>query len=168
MPVIYSSYQSSLKNKEGKKLFHPRVVLTGNVDTDRIAKEIAEYSSLTPGDTKNVIDNLVRVMTTHLQASESVTLDGLGTFRLVMRSSGRGVETEEEVNAAQASITVNFQPTTTKNLDRTTATRSMTTGVKCVRLDKYTGASGSDDNNGNEGGNPGGGNGGDQDDTPMP
>ena len=81
MPVIYKSFQSVLANKEGKKLFYPRVVLTGNVDTEQVAKEIAELSSLSTGDSKNVIDNLVTVMTRHLQSSESVTLDGLGTFR---------------------------------------------------------------------------------------
>ena len=87
MPVIYKSFQSVLANKEGKKLFYPRVVLTGNVDTEQVAKEIAELSSLSTGDSKNVIDNLVTVMTRHLQSSESVTLDGLGTFRLTMKST---------------------------------------------------------------------------------
>lgn len=92
MPVIYKSFQSVLANKEGKKLFYPRVVLTGNVDTEQVAKEIAELSSLSTGDSKNVIDNLVTVMTRHLQSSESVTLDGLGTFRLTMKSTMNGVE----------------------------------------------------------------------------
>ena len=73
MPVIYKSFQSVLANKEGKKLFYPRVVLTGNVDTEQVAKEIAELSSLSTGDSKNVIDNLVTVMTRHLQSSESVS-----------------------------------------------------------------------------------------------
>ena len=41
MPVIYKSFQSVLANKEGKKLFYPRVVLTGNVDTEQVAKELA-------------------------------------------------------------------------------------------------------------------------------
>ena len=39
------------------------------------------------------------------------------------------------MSAAQATLTVRFQPTTTKNLDRTTATRSLVTGAKCVRFD---------------------------------
>ena len=89
MPVIYKSFQSVLANKEGKKLFYPRVVLTGNVDTEQVAKEIAELSSLSTGDSKNVIDNLVTVMTRHLQSSESVTLDGLGTCLLYTSPSPR-------------------------------------------------------------------------------
>ena len=52
MAVLYKTAQSILANKDGKKLFYPRVVLKGNVSTDQIAQEIAEYSSLSKGDTK--------------------------------------------------------------------------------------------------------------------
>lgn len=162
MPVIYKGFQSVLKNKAGKQEFYPRVVLTGNVGTDQIAREIAEYCSLTPGDSKNTIDNLIRVLTTHLQSSESVTLDGLGTFQLAMKSTGKGVETKDEVSATQATITVRFRPSVTRHLDRTVATRSMTTGVKCVRIDSIT----KPDGDGSEGGN-GGGSGGDQNENPL-
>ena len=105
---------------------------------------------------KNTLDNLVTVMGQHLQASESVSLDGFGTFRMVMKSNGKGVETSEEVSAAQASLTVRFLPNFTKNPDRTTATRSLVTGAKCVRFDRTdTPASGSGNTN-----KPGGGDGG--------
>ena len=131
MPVIYKSFQSVLANKEGKKLFYPRVVLTGNVDTEQVAKEIAELSSLSTGDSKNVIDNLVTVMTRHLQSSESVTLDGLGTFRLTMKSTMNGVEDPLNVSATQSTLRVRFLPTSKRNLDHTVSTRSLVTGVKC-------------------------------------
>lgn len=164
MPVLYKPVQSILKNKAGQRLFYPRVVLKGNADTDQIAREIAEYSSLSKGDTKNVIDNLVRVMTTHLQASQTVTLDGLGTFRMTMKSNGKGAETADKVSPAQAKMTVRFQPSYTKNLDRTTATRSMVTGVKCALYDpKTNGASGGEGGNEGGGGNQGGADGGIED-----
>ena len=146
MPVIYKSFQSVLANKEGKKLFYPRVVLTGNVDTEQVAKEIAELSSLSTGDSKNVIDNLVTVMTRHLQSSESVTLDGLGTFRLTMKSTMNGVEDPLKVSATQSTLRVRFLPTSKRNLDHTVSTRSLVTGVKCVRFDlQDTAGSGGND-----------------------
>ena len=134
MAVLYKSFQSVLEDKNHKKMFHPRVIYTANISTSQIAKEIAAYSSLSSGDVKNTLDNLVTVMGQHLQASESVSLDGFGTFRMVMKSNGKGVETSEEVSAAQASLTVRFLPNFTKNPDRTTATRSLVTGAKCVRF----------------------------------
>lgn len=135
MTVLYKPYQSSMASKSGKKLFYPRVVRTGNIGTSTIAEEIAKYSSLSPGDVKNTIDNLITVMTQHLQSSQTVTLEGLGTFRMVMKASGKGVETAKEVSASQASLTVRFQPSITKNQDHSVATRSMVTGVKCMRFD---------------------------------
>ena len=137
------------------------VVLTGNVDTEQVAKEIAELSSLSTGDSKNVIDNLVTVMTRHLQSSESVTLDGLGTFRLTMKSTMNGVEDPLKVSATQSTLRVRFLPTSKRNLDHTVSTRSLVTGVKCVRFDlQDTAGSG-----GNDGGS--GGNDGDQGENPL-
>ena len=61
MPVLYGPFQSVLKDKNGEQLFYPRVLRTGNVSTSQISKEIAAYSSLSPGDVKNTLDNLVTV-----------------------------------------------------------------------------------------------------------
>ena len=155
MAVLYKTAQSILANKDGKKLFYPRVVLKGNVSTDQIAQEIAEYSSLSKGDTKNVIDNLVRVLTTHLQSSESVTLDGFGTFRMTMKSNGKGVESADKVSAAQATMTVRFLPCYTKNPDRTVATRSMVTGVKCIPYGTRQAGGSGGNGNGDSGGDGG-------------
>ena len=170
MPVLYKPFQSTLEDKKSKKkLFYPRVVRSGNVDSAQLSKEIAAYSSLSPGDVKNTLDNLVTVMAQHLQSSESVSVDGLGTFRMVMVACGKGVETSDEVSAAQATLTVRFQPATTKKLDRTLATRSMVTGAKCARYDKLVSVPGSD-GGGNSGGNnePGGGGNEGDGETPDP
>ena len=71
MPVLYKPFQSTLEDKKsGKKLFYPRVVRSGNVDSAQLSKEIAAYSSLSPGDVKNTLDNLVTVMGQHLQSSQ--------------------------------------------------------------------------------------------------
>lgn len=160
MPVLYKPFQSVLEDKNKKKLFHPRVIYTANISTWELAKEIAEYSSLSTGDVKNTLDNLVTVAGHHLRASETVTLDGFGTFRMVMKSNSKGVETPEKVSAAQASLTVRFLPCYTRNPDRTTASRSLVTGAKCVRFDLAD----SPASGGGEGGKPDGGGSGEGDD----
>lgn len=134
MPVLYKPFQSTLGDKDQPKLFYPRVQLIGNVSTEQIAKEITGYCSLSPGDVKNTLDNLVTVMTLHLQNSESVTLDGFGSFRMSMRSRSKGVETADAVSAAQATLHVKFIPAFTRNPDRSVATRSLVTGAKCVNV----------------------------------
>lgn len=132
MPVLYKPFQSALKDKKGNYLFYPRVQLVGNVNTAQIAQEIAEYSSLSPGDVENTLQNLVTVMKHHLQNSESVTLNGLGSFRIVMKSGGRGAMTAEEVSAAQATLYVRFASASTRNPNRSVATRSLVTGARCI------------------------------------
>ena len=72
MAIIYKVKQASKANKEGKKLYHPSTVHIGLVTTAQMAKEVAEYSSLTAGDVKNTIDNLITVMQKHLASSEVV------------------------------------------------------------------------------------------------
>ena len=135
MPVIYKSRQATIANKEGNKMYHPQVVITGNVTLERLADEVAELSSLSPGDVLNSIKNLITVMTRHMQASETVVLDGLGSFRLSMNSTGKGFATAEEVNAMNCRLKVVFQPSTRRNSDRTVATRSFITGVQFMRID---------------------------------
>ena len=149
MAVLFQPYQASIANKQGKKLFYPRVVRVSTINTAQIAKEVAEYSSLSTGDVKNTIDNLITVMGQHLQASQSVNLDGLGSFRMVMKAGGNGVATADEVSASQATLTVRFMPSSTRNANGTVATRSMVTGVKCVRFDKAA-STGSAGGNGND------------------
>ena len=148
MPVLFQPYQSQLKDKNGKQLYYPRVVRTATVNTAQIAKDIAAYSSLSPGDVKNTIDNLITVMGQHLQSSVAVSLDGLGIFRMKMKSRGRGVEIADDVSASQSSLTVSFLPASTRNIDGSVATRSMVTGVKCVRYNRNESTDTNTDGNG--------------------
>ena len=39
MPVLYKTIQSTMKNKDGNKLFHPRTIYVGSVNTEKIARE---------------------------------------------------------------------------------------------------------------------------------
>ena len=139
MPVIYKPCQSTIANRSGKELFYLRVKLTGNVDTNTVAREIAELSSLTSGDVKNVIDNLITVVTRHLQSSESVTLDGFGSFRYALKTTGGGVENATDVSASLAQLMVRFLPACRRNTDGTRSTRSLVDGAKCVRFDQIQG-----------------------------
>ena len=166
MPVLYSVRQSMIANKEGKKLYHPQVKTTGAVALNALAEEVAELSSLSPGDVKNAIDNLVSVMTRHMQSSESVMIDNLGSFYLAMKSLGKGFETADEVNANNCRLRVVFRPATTRNSDRTVATRTLVTGATFKKIDSLlagsgstgsggsgsSGSGGTDSGSGNEGG----------------
>lgn len=121
MAIIYKVKQASKANKEGKKLYHPSTVHIGLVTTAQMAKEVAEYSSLTAGDVKNTIDNLITVMQKHLASSEVVELDGIGTFRIRLKSQGKGVENPDEVSPKQAVPKLYFHRAAERNITRSTS-----------------------------------------------
>ena len=166
MAVLYKARQAMMANKEGKKLWHPTVVTTGTVDLEKLSAEIADLSSLSEGDVYNVCKNLVKVMARHLQSSEVVQVDGLGNFRLSMRSVGKGFLTSDEVNAQYCALRVKFLPSSTRNNDGTLATRAMTAGTTFKRIDQTagtgspSGGSGSDNTGGSDSGSGGDSNGG--------
>ena len=110
MAVIYKARKASIANKEGKKLYHPMIVLTGSVKLEQIANDLAELSSLSPGDTYNVVKNLPGVIQRYLANGNSVFLDGLGSFAPALNNSGNGVETPEEVTANGARLKITFRP----------------------------------------------------------
>ena len=160
MPIPYKARLSKIANKEGKKLYHPQVVTIGNVSLNDLSKEVAELSSLSTGDVKNTIDNLITVMTRHLQSGESVSLDGLGSFTLSLKSTGKGSETADEVSPYDARLKINFRPAMTRNSDHTVATRSLLTGCSFVRwgtvaASSTTGGSSSGGSTGESGGDDG-------------
>ena len=150
MPLFYKARQSALKSKDGKKKWFPILVKTGRaVSLLDMAAEVAEKSSLTPGDTLSVSQNLMAVMSRHLMNSRSVRLDGLGTFTVIGKAKGTGVDTEEEVSSLQFNgLRVRFTPEYTRNNTQGT-TRAMFSKVEYVKWgdSKSTKNNGSESNN---------------------
>ena len=134
MPLIYKPYQANMANKEGQKLYYPRLVKIGKVvNTQKMAELIAEKASLTAGDVHNVIRNLMSVMREQLLNSRTVRLEGLGTFTMVAKAGGRGVELESKVSSTQiVSLRCQFTPEYTRSAG--VATRALTAGVEFVHV----------------------------------
>ena len=160
MPLIYKPYQATLANKEGQKLFYPRLVKIGRtVNTQKMAELIAEKSSLTAGDVHNVIRNLMSVMREQLLNSRTVRLEGLGTFTMVAKACGKGVEQESKVSSSQiVSLRCQFTPEYTRSAGNTT--RALTAGVEFVHVKDVAAGLIADGDTENPGGDdkPGGGN----------
>ena len=161
MVMFYKAVQSSLPNKEGKKLFYPSLVKVNNVVTTQdLAEKIAYSSSMTEGDVHGVIRNLMVAMRQELLNSQTVKLDGLGSFTFRACAKGKGVETAEEVDPSQIKLLrCHFTPEGKRNGSGGT-TRAMTTGIKYQRADGLSGVTTDDleidGGGGGNGGNTGG------------
>ena len=95
MPLLYYARQSQLKTKDGVKQWHLTLKKVGRaVSLQQLGEMVAEKCSATPGDVHNVIRNLMSVMRMQLLNSRTVRLDGLGTFTVIARTRGKGVDKE--------------------------------------------------------------------------
>ena len=63
MAIQFELYKSpNPKDEEDKELYHARVVNFQHIDTDYLAKEIQQATSLTEGDVKAVLESLSHFM----------------------------------------------------------------------------------------------------------
>ena len=163
MPLLYYARQSQLKTKDGVKQWHLTLKKIGRaVSLQQLGEMVAEKCSATPGDVHNVIRNLMSVMRMQLLNSRTVRLDGLGTFTVIARTRGKGVDKEKDVNPNQVtSLHFMFIPEYTRPAALGT-TRALWQGVE---FEKWTGKDASVDD-GKDDGNGGGsdGDGGIEDD----
>lgn len=156
MPLLYYARQSQLKTKDGVNQWHLTLKKVGRaVSLQQLGEMVAEKCSATPGDVHNVIRNLVSVMRLQLLNSRTVRLDGLGTFTVMARTRGKGVDNEKDVTPNQVtSLHFMFTPEYTRPAALGT-TRALWQGVE---FEKWTGkdATGNDDSGNGGGGNSGG------------
>ena len=101
MSLTYHLVQRPDKSEgalEGSKLYYGQIKIRQQVDFDTLCERIADRSTASKGDVMVVIDGLIQVLTTELQAGNSVQMGEFGNFRLSVGSSG--VATPEEFNTS--------------------------------------------------------------------
>ncbi len=161
-----------MKNRQ--KWFPKSVSHSRAVTTEQLCQDIAQSSTVAPGDIAAVLRKLSDAMVKYLADGRPVKLDRIGTFRLVASASGNGVNTEEEVTTEQFNkMMVRFLPEkvgTTGGIKQVNIPVLANTPIVWERTEPKKKKTDGDDNNvtpntgGDNGGNdnPGGGdNGGD-------
>ena len=97
--------------KNRKKWFPKSVSHSRAVTTEQLCKDIAQSSTVAPGDVTAVLRTLSDAMVKYLADGRPVKLDNIGTFRLVASASGNGVDKEEQVTTDQFNkMMVRFLP----------------------------------------------------------
>jgi predicted histone-like DNA-binding protein len=137
MALLYSAYKSAIATRDGEKKWHPRIVKVGNAMTSyELGVEISKRSSMTPGDALNVLDAMMDIIQQNLMNSRSVSLDRLGTFTVTCKSTGNGVDTEEEVSSKQITdLKVRFTPSYSRS-HYNGITRAMFEGVTFEKINR--------------------------------
>ena len=108
MELFYDFYENPPKGNSKPRL-HARIISAGTVDSDVLAKEIHEKSTLTTGDVKATLAMLQIEMANLLKSGYRVHLDGIGYFELTL--SCPPVYTTKDVRAESIHPkSVSFRP----------------------------------------------------------
>ncbi len=86
------------QNKAAAPKYYVVPVHAGEKDLKQLSQEIADLSSLSPGDVYNVLINLVAIMPKHMRDGFKVSLGDFGSFKNSF--SSEGVEDPKKFNAS--------------------------------------------------------------------
>ena len=120
--AFYKKIQQTVNKK-----WYPRSIVVGDAaTTDEVAQRLADISTVSLGDTYNVLKNLSTVLKAFMKEGRSVKLDGVGTFYYTADASGQGVDTPEEVSAKQIKgVRVRFLPEASRTSSGKVGTRAL-------------------------------------------
>ena len=142
MPVLYKLKKMERAYADGRQdpangKWYAKAVTVGYVTTDDIADIIQKNCSMKKSDVQAVLTELVEVMTDKLQESYAVKLNGLGTFKIGIRSKGAVEREEFSVATNITGKRVNFRPAYTIDLANGNRTQALLNGCKISEATKY-------------------------------
>lgn len=135
MSVFYKIYQNtnnlpSLHNKWIAKAVH-----TATIDLEGLAEVMQRNCTVKKSDIRAVLTELVETMQDQLQDSKRVRINGLGTFKLAIRSKAQ--ESREAMTPDKiVGVRVTFQPETRIDKDKTRR-RALVSGSRIQELPHY-------------------------------
>ena len=131
-------YKEMYSEKFG--VWYPKSVTVGKpIDTDMVAERLAKISTVSRADVLAVLAELPGVLADYMAQGKSVSLDGLGTFRLTLSTRGVADRADFDVDKQIEAVRVQFIPTRKGNAKQGEAqTRALVpTGIEWL---KYNGS----------------------------
>jgi len=115
MSVFYRLYQNNNKQSSAYKKWYARAVVTETMTTRQLAEIMQENCTVKRSDIEAVLRELVPTMTRAMQDSKRVKIDGLGSFKIGLKTSPAGSAKEFNAQKNVRGMHVNFQPETYKD-----------------------------------------------------
>ena len=86
MAAKYDFYKTPVSKDSTKRpRFHARIVSSGTIDTDDLAKRIHGRCTVTPADVAAVLISLSEVTAEYLREGKRVHIDGLGYLQVTLQ-----------------------------------------------------------------------------------
>lgn len=109
MSLLYRKYQNNNKKSTTTGKWYGRAVIINHISTKDLAHEVAASTTVTYTDVIAVLTGLTETIGQHLRNSESVTLEGLGNFRVGIKT--RPADDVDAFNAKNIqAYHINYRP----------------------------------------------------------
>lgn len=96
MSLLYEFYRNPQSDENEKRTYHPRVVTTGRVDTEQLARDIQQSCSLTRSDVKGMLAALADKMAQYLSEGKRVYLEDIGYFKVNLQCNQEVTEVDDK------------------------------------------------------------------------
>ena len=107
--TIMAFYKKQFNEKFG--VYYPTAIVVGQpVTTKAVAKRLSGMCTVTYADVMAVLGELPGVMADLMAQGKSVRLDGLGTFRLTLKTKGVAEEDDFDFQKQVRAVRVQFVP----------------------------------------------------------
>ena len=110
MAVFYRLSQVTSPKQKGYGKWYPRAVMTNTVDTDALATIMQRNCTVKKSDILAVITELIETMQDQLQDSKRVKLNGFGSFKIGMSSTGAEKASDFDARKHIKGLHVLFMP----------------------------------------------------------
>lgn len=120
------AFFKKMKLKTNGKWYPQSVTVGKTVSTMELAQRISRQCTVNPADTYAVLVALGGALGEFMAEGRTVKLENMGTFYYTANAEGNGVETKEEVSAAQIKgVRVRFIPQKHLNQSSKVLSRSL-------------------------------------------
>lgn len=96
MSLLYEFYRNPQSDENEKGTYHPRVITTGRVDTEQLARDIQQSCSLTRSDVKGMLAALADKMAQYLSEGKRVYLEDIGYFKVNLQCNQEVTEVDDK------------------------------------------------------------------------
>lgn len=96
MSLLYEFYRNPQSDENEKRKYHPRVITTGRVDTEQLARDIQQSCSLTRSDVKGMLAALADKMAQYLSEGKRIYLEDIGYFKVNLECNQEITEIDDK------------------------------------------------------------------------
>lgn len=82
MSILYDFFRNANTMDSNRERYHPRPTHSQTIDTERLVRELKEFSGLPSSAVTAVLHGLNQVLVHHLSEGDNVHIDGIGNFSI--------------------------------------------------------------------------------------